>query len=80
MDKTIKKAIGNNQEVARTIADGLTFTVNVVPLNKEGPFVSASQLEQLRKGSQPGSLSASSYGTTAPKKTKAKKRGAKSNV
>lgn len=68
---------------ANTLADAITFQVNIVPISKEGVPLSSAELNRLRIGNGLGQFPSSSYGTSTPKKAKAPKKstkGAKSNV
>lgn len=57
---------------ATTLAEGITFQVNVVPIAKEGKPLSVAELNKLRIGNGLGQHPSVSYGVDMTKKTKAK--------
>ena len=60
---------------AKTLAEGITFQVNVVPIAKEGKPLSVAELNKLRIGNGLGQHPSVSYGvgTTRKQKTKSSK-------
>lgn len=57
---------------SKTLAEAISFQVNIVPLAKEGKSLSVAELNKLRIGNGLGQHPSVSYGVDTTKKTKAK--------
>lgn len=72
-----KARLGGTQDNglgAKTIADGLTFEIRIIPKPVEGKPLSSAELNKLRIGDGLGQSPSVSYGLDKPSKRKSSKK------
>jgi len=76
-DKVLTGTPNDMKFGAKTLAEGITFQVNVIPLSKEGKPLSSAELNKLRIGNGLGQSPNVSYGVEVTKAPKAPTKAGK---